>query len=262
MTETSYVSIRFDNQTGIGYLELNRPDKLNAIDLPMANAFLAAVRELVSKPNLRCIVLSGAGRAFAAGGDVACFAPPNNPAEQINALLDPLHAAIIALRQCQAPVITAVKGVAAGAGFSLAIAGDLVLAEENAKFIIAYTGLGATPDCGASWFLPRRVGRARAMEILLSDPVIDAQAAKEWGIVNKVLASENFESLVEECVLRIASGPTQAYGACKALIDSEVSLAQHLEDERSYFIATSQTGDFREGVSAFLAKRKPVFKGR
>jgi 2-(1,2-epoxy-1,2-dihydrophenyl)acetyl-CoA isomerase len=155
-----------------------------------------------------------------------------------------------------------VQGVAAGAGFSLALCGDLVFAEEGTKFAVAYTKLGGTPDCGLTWTLARRIGPARTLEMLLEAATVDAAAAKAMGIVTDVFAADGFDAAVEERVRRLAAGPTQAYAACRVLLANECSLTEQLEKERRAFVAAAGTRDFAEGVSAFLARRAPAFEGR
>lgn len=260
----SLVLSEFDAVSGIGRLTLNRPEVLNALDAATARAFLTAVRELTAKPGLRVIVLSGAGRAFAAGGDVASFTANGieNAPDVIHDLLDALNPAIVALRRHPAPVITAVRGAAAGAGLSLALSGDLVVAEEGARFVIAYDRIGASPDCGLSWFLPRRVGRGVAFQMMLTGRSLTAADALATGLVDRVVSQTEFDAAIDELAALVASGPTRAFGKYKALLDRDVDLAEHLESERAAFIASTATADFAEGVAAFTAKRKPVFSGR
>lgn len=261
MTSDHPVLVSIDHASGIARITFNRPEVLNAVDVATANAFLQAARAVSADPAVRCIILSGQGRAFAAGGDVASFgADPEKSAEIVNALLDPLHPAILALRASPAPVVAAIRGVAAGAGLSLALSADYVVAAKDASFLIAYDKIGASPDCGGVWFLQRRVGRARAFEMMLLGSVLDAATAREYGVVNEV--AEDVEARAGEIAAKIASGPTQAYGAFKALMDTDRSLAGHLEAEREAFIKMTATEDFREGTAAFLGKRKAQFKGR
>lgn len=259
----SLVKTEFDSTTGIGQLVLNRPEVLNALDVPTAQAFLAAVRDLTAQPGLRLIVLTGAGRAFAAGGDVASFVADgiDHAPRVIHALLDALNPAILALRQHPAPVITAVRGAAAGAGLSLALSGDLILAEERARFVVAYDRIGAPPDCGMSWFLPRRVGRGRAFQMMLTGATLTAAEALSAGLIDQTAPADQFDAMVEDLVRRVAAGPTQAYGHYKALMDGALDLAGHLEAERQGFVACTATADFAEGVAAFVEKRAPQFSG-
>lgn len=251
----------FDPATGIGRLTFNRSEVLNAIDVPTAVALHDGVRSLVAEPGLRCIVLAGAGRAFAAGGDIASLAV--EPTRIVNELLDALHPAILALRATSAPVLAVVQGAAAGAGLSLVLGADLVMAGDRARFVIAYDRVGASPDCGGTWFLPRKVGRARAFELMLLGTTLDAEAARDAGIVSVVVPSAELDQRADELARRVAAGPTGAYGRFKRLVDDALAapLAQHLEAERDAFLASSTTADFREGVAAFIAKREPTFKG-
>lgn len=261
MTQDKPVLVSIDRDTGIARITFNRPEVLNAIDVASATAFLEAARMVAADPAVRCILLSGQGRAFVAGGDIVSFgSKPDQAASVVNALLDPLHPAILALRSAPAPVVAAVRGAAAGAGLSLALSADFVVASPDARFVVAYDKIGATPDCGGVWFLQRRVGRARAFEIMLLGSALDAATAREYGIVNEV--AEDVDARANEIAAKIASGPTRAYGAFKALMDTDMPLAQHLEAEREAFIKMTETADFREGVSAFLDKRKPQFRGQ
>lgn len=258
------VETEFDPATGIGRLLLNRPEVLNSLDVPMAQAFLAAVRRLTGEPGLRVILLSGAGRGFCAGGDVAAFVArgQDHAAPVIQDLLDALNPAILALRQHPAPVVCAPHGVVAGAGLSLALSGDMILASEGTKFLIAYERIGAPPDCGLSWFLPRRVGRGQAFRMMLTSAELSGTEALDCGLIDQLLPPEAFTAGVEALLGQIAAGPTRAFGTYKALLDGGMSLANHLEAERDGFVAASRSVDFKEGVAAFTARRKPVFAGR
>jgi 2-(1,2-epoxy-1,2-dihydrophenyl)acetyl-CoA isomerase len=258
------VLLDLDRARGIARIAFNRPAVLNAIDVPTATAFLAATREATASSDVRCIVLSGRGRAFVAGGDVARFADDfAQSGTVVDALLDALHPAILALRSCPAPVVVAVRGVAAGAGLSLVLGADLAVAAEDARFLIAYDRVGAPPDCGGTWFLPRKVGRTKAFQLMLLGEPIDAQAAAALGIVNEVVPDGRLDARIDEIATRIAAGPTRAYGHFKRLIDGALGtpLEEHLERERAAFLSAAKTDDFREGVTAFLAKRKPSFRG-
>lgn len=255
------VTDTFDNATGIARIVFNRPEVLNAIDIATAQAFRDAVLRVTAIQDLRCIAISGAGRAFVAGGDVASFQA--EPEKVVDALLQALHPAVLALRACPAPVLAVVQGAAAGAGLSLALAADYLLAGDKARFVIAYDRIGAPPDCGGTWFLPRKLGRGRAFAMMLLGPVLDASGALAAGIVSEVVPQEELEARADALARKIASGPTSAYGHFKRLVDDAFAtpLSQHLENERAAFLDCAKTADFREGVSAFLAKREPEFKG-
>ncbi|MBR0684374.1 enoyl-CoA hydratase/isomerase family protein [Bradyrhizobium manausense] len=262
MSNANTIISHFDADTGVARIVFNRPSVLNAIDAPMAKSFHRAVRQVTSNRGVRCIVLSGEGRAFLAGGDIAKFAENfEETPSLIHELLDALHPAILALRETPAPVVAAVRGAAAGAGLSLVLAADLVVAADDARFVIAYDKVGASPDGGGTWFLPRKIGRARSFELMLLGRTIDAATARAYGIVNEIVPAADLDGYAAELAERIACGPTRAYGAFKRLVDAELPLAQHLEAERAAFISATQTADFREGVSAFIEKRKPTFTG-
>lgn len=259
------VVTEFDQTTGVAKLILNRPGVLNAVDVELAKDFLKAVRGLAQLEGLRCIVLTGEGRAFMAGGDVLSFGTSGSEyAESINALLDVLHPAILALRALDAPVVAGVRGVAAGAGLSFALMADLVVAEEKAKFLMAYDRIGASPDCGCSWFLPHKVGAGRASELMFLGGTLTAEQARSWGMVTSVVRSESFDSALDEMASIVALGASRAFGAYSRLIDLSYghSLAAHLEAEREAFLDIARTHDFSEGVLAFQSKRKPRFVGR
>lgn len=263
MTDSPLISA-FDEQTGIATLTFNRPDVLNAINVPMAEAFLEAVKALNGKPGLRCIVLSGAGRAFMAGGDVASMAgSPEQVKDVINGLLIPLNEAILLLRNMDAPIIAGVKGAAAGAGLSLALMADIIVADENARFLIAYNGIGAVPDCGGTWFLPQKIGTARATEMMVLGRQLTATEAKDWGLLAEVAPADSFEEVLRAVVNRVANGPTRAFGAFRRLLDQANGnpLAVQLDAEHQAFLKVIQTSDFKEGVSAFIDKRPAAFTG-
>ncbi len=251
-------------ESGIGTIRFNRPDSLNALDVATAEAFAVAAREM-ERARVRCVLLVGAGRSFSAGGDVAAFGrDPASTTAVANALLDALHPALLALRQGDAPVIAAVQGVAAGAGLSIALSADLVIAAEDTRFLLAYDRIGASPDGGSTWFLPRKVGRARAAELMLLGATLSAAEALDWGLINRVVAPEALGEAALAMARQVAAGPTRAYGSFRRLIDAATTspLAAQLEAERAGFIATAATADFREGTSAFLEKRKARFEGK
>ena len=257
--------LQIDTATGVATIRVNRPEVLNAIDVPTAQAIRDAVLPLDGDARVRCIVLCGAGRAFIAGGDLARFADDFDRApEVLDGLLDALHLAILTLRRHRAPVLASVHGAVAGAGLSLMAACDLAVAAQGTRFLVAYDRIGASPDCGGTWFLPRVLGERRAAQFMYLSQGWDAETAERYGLVNEVVAADALAARTQQLAQQIASGPTAAFGAYKRLsrqgLDDD-GLAAHLEQEREAWRAATHTQDFREGVSAFLAKRPARFTG-
>lgn len=264
MSGTEEVRYQFDRDSGIGRVTFNRPKALNAISRNLAEEFLSVVRALKQQEGLRCVVLKGEGRAFMAGGDVAAFAGGPQKAEAaINELLDKLHPAILGLRELEAPIVSGVHGVAAGAGLSLALMADLVVAADDARFLLAYDRLGTVPDCGGTWLLAHKVGHGRASELMMTGRALSANEASNWGIVNAIVPASDFDTELDQIARKLASGPSRAYGAFRRLLEGAASgsLAAQLEAERAAFVAMTRTKDFAEGVAAFLEKRSPTFQG-
>ncbi|MFO7529574.1 MAG: enoyl-CoA hydratase-related protein [Marinobacter sp.] len=259
------VTTGFNTDTGVATLTFNRPEALNAINVPLAEAFLADVHELAEWSGLRCVVLTGAGRAFMAGGDVASMAGgPEQAREVVNALLDSLNPAILMLRDLNAPIVAGVRGFAAGAGLSLALGADLIISDANARFMVAYDGIGTVPDCGGTWFLNRRIGAGRASQLMLLGQTLTAREALDWGLINQVAPEGEFDDALTELARQVAKGPSRAYAAFRRLSDDAfgAALSGHLEAERQAFLKATGTRDFQEGVAAFLAKRPAQFRGQ
>ncbi|MGF2735539.1 enoyl-CoA hydratase/isomerase family protein [Marinobacter sp. DUT-1] len=259
------VTTGFNTDTGVATLTFNRHEALNAINVPLAEAFLAAVRKLAELSGLRCVVLTGEGRAFMAGGDVASMAGgPEQARKVVNALLDALNPAILMLRDLNAPIIAGVRGFAAGAGLSLALGADLIISDAKARFMVAYDGIGTVPDCGGTWFLNRRIGAGRASQLMLLGQTLTAREALDWGLINQVAPEGEFDEALTELACKVANGPSRAYAAFRRLSDDAfgAALSGHLEAERQAFLEAVGTQDFQEGVAAFLAKRPAQFRGR
>lgn len=251
----------FSHADGIATLQFNRPGQLNALDVPTAQALLAAVQEIAADRSVRAVLLKGAGRAFVAGGDLATLQA--NPVQGAQDLLEPLNAAVTLLHGLDAPVIAQVHGAAAGAGLSLMLMCDFVLAAEGTKFNLAYINLGTSCDLGASWALPRLVGLRQALEIALLGEGFDAAEALRLGLINRVLPAAELDAAAHAFAQRIASGPTVAYGQMRRLLRDSLTrdLPAQLQAEAQAFLACAQTSDFREGVAAFFAKRPAQFTG-
>ena len=246
----------------IATLRFNRPESLNAIDVPMANAFLAAVQSIAADPGVRAVVLCGSGRGFMAGGDLATLRA--DPVQGAIDILTPLNAALQLLAQMNAPVIAQVHGAAAGAGLSLVLMADYVIAAEGTRFNLAYINLGTSCDVGASWALPRIVGVRQALEIALLGEAFTAEDALRLGLVNRVVPSAELDSATAALAQRLANGPTLAYGAMKRLMRASMdhTLPEQLAAEKDAFVHCAGTEDFRAGVEAFHLRQSPQFVGR
>jgi 2-(1,2-epoxy-1,2-dihydrophenyl)acetyl-CoA isomerase len=250
---------------GVATIRMNRPERMNAYNREMGEALLAEAAAAAGDPSVRCIVLTGAGKAFSAGGDVEMFASfrGEGPGEFLDLTIF-LHAFIATLRRAPKPVVAAVNGVAAGAGFSMALACDAAVAAASARFTLAYQNIGLSPDGGMTFFLARAVGTQRAMEMTLFQRILTADQAASWGLVQEVFPDAEFGKRVSDLAGRLATGPTLAYARAKELYNRAVSqpLETQLEEERQNIARSAQTADFREGVAAFLGKRPPRFEGR
>jgi 2-(1,2-epoxy-1,2-dihydrophenyl)acetyl-CoA isomerase len=260
MTQTA-APLLLERDASIAHIRFNRPDVLNAADSGLALAFRDACRAIAADPTVRVVVVSGAGRAFMAGGDIAQFR--EQPAAIAESLIDPLHEGLLCLSRLQAPVIASLHGAVAGAGVSIAIGCDLAIAAEGTRFDFAYTRLAASSDLGGSWHLPRLVGLRRALEIALLCDRIDAAQALQWGLVNRVVAADALASETDRWARRLASGAPVALGTLKRLLRDGLGrdLAEQLDAERAAFAHCAATQDFAEAVTAFLARRAPVFAG-
>ena len=256
-----------DYADGVVTITLNRPDVLNALGLSMAESLQNALNELSDYQQLRCVVLRGAGKGFMAGGDLTYFKNilPEVQAgdvDQLTPIFDRVHGIIESLRRLPVPVIAAVHGAVAGFGVSLAAACDLVIANENTKFTLAYIHIGTCPDGGSTYFLPRIVGFKKATELALFGDVFDAQQGAAMGLVNKVTSDEDFQPAIDSWVSRITAGPQYAFRQTKFLLNQSLdnSFYDQVKLEGETFISCAQTSDFSEGITAFLEKRKAVFK--
>lgn len=262
-------TVRVEHQDNVAMLTLSRPERLNAFDEMTIATLAAAVGTLSSDPSVRAIVLTGDGRAFCAGLDVVYAAreisTQSTPLDGLmRRVINHLHTTISELRRAPKPVLTVVNGVAAGAGVGLALAGDLVVASEGASFSLAYSRMGLAPDGGATWVLPRLVGEKRALALLMTSEVLTAVQAKNIGLVTHVFPDDELQAEARRLARDLAAGPTQALALCKSLILDSLreGLETQMEAERRAIMATFRSGDFMEGISAFLARQPPNFKGK
>jgi 2-(1,2-epoxy-1,2-dihydrophenyl)acetyl-CoA isomerase len=260
-----YDHLLVERRHQVATITLNRPDAYNALTLALGRELFHAVLDVDDDADVRCIVITGRGKAFCAGGDVKEFAD-NLPriGVLVKELTTYMHGAISRLCRSEKPVVMAVNGVAAGGGFSLALSGDIVLAAESARFTMAYTKIGATPDGSSSYFLPRLVGFRRAMELYLTNRALSAREALDWGLVTRVVADAELPAAGDALARELAAGPTKAFGGAKRLFHQATaeSLETQMELEAQAIAASGRTEDFRAGVTAFAAKRSPTFQGR
>lgn len=261
---TDYSSLLFEVQDNVATITLNRPEAANALNEALGRDLLHAVIRCDEDPRIRAVVVTGAGRFFCAGGDLKGFADAGeHRAYALMELTTYFHGAISRMARMDAPVIAAVNGAAAGAGMSFACACDLVLAAEPARFTMAYTRAGLTPDGSSTYFLPRLVGQKRALELTLTNRSLTAQEALEWGIVTRVTPDGEVLAEAQKLAAQLAAGPTRSFGMSKRLITMSFneSLETQMELETQAIASASRTADGREGIDAFIAKRAPVFKG-
>lgn len=260
----AYGNLLFEIADGVATITLNRPDAANAIDLALARELMDVSIQCDENPAVRAVLLTGSGKLFCAGGDLRSFAEKGDalPAA-LKELTAYLHAASSRFARMSPPMVVAVNGAAAGAGFSLAVAGDLVLAAESAKFSMAYTAAGLSPDGSSSWYLPRLVGTRRAQELMFTNRRLSAAEALDWGLVTRVVADAELAAEARQLAQQLAQGPTRAFGVVKSLLLSShgESLETQMEHEARGIAAMGGTPDGREGIRAFLEKRPPKFTG-
>jgi len=247
---------------GIARLRFNRPQQLNAIDVAMAEAFAAACRDIAADASVRVVVLSGEGRGFGAGGDLAAF--QTDPGAAALAIIGPMHEGVKLLTALDAPVIASLHGVVAGGSMSLALACDLAIAADDTTFNLAYVNVAASCDLSGSYSLPRIVGLRNAMQIALLGETLGAEEALRLGLVNRVVPADQLAAETDRLAERLAHGPTRALGRMKKLMRASLDnpLAAQLDLEAEAFHASTQTRDFGEALDAFFGKRTPRFEGR
>ncbi len=257
----THSTITVTDEGAVRIIALNRPEVMNAINAAMRLELTAALK--AAGAEARCVVLTGVGRAFCSGQDLA-DAPTDGALDFEAALRDEYEPMLAAITDCPVPTIAAVNGAAAGAGANLALAADVVIACESASFIQAFTRIGLMPDAGGTFWLPRQVGMARAMGAMLFADKIPARQAADWGMIWEAVEDAGFDSHWRDRAAHLASGPTVAYRALKTALRTGWSrdLGEQLAHEAAGQGACGQSADFREGVAAFLEKRRPIFTGR
>lgn len=262
----AFETILFSIADGAARLTLNRPDRLNSFTVQMHGELQAALDEIEADKSVRTLLITGAGRGFCAGQDLSDRAvTPGGEAPDLGESVEKRYNPLIRrLTSLPMPVVCAVNGVAAGAGASLAFACDIVLAAKSAKFIMSFANIGLVPDSGSSWVLARLVGQARALGLALTGDPVTAEVAADWGLIWKCVDDEKLAEDTDALVTKFASAPTRGLAETKKLIRTAFTrpLDEQLDLERDRMRELGRSEDYREGVDAFLNKRKPSFKGR
>ncbi len=247
----------------VGTIVLNRPQALNYLDEEMGLQIDRALQEFAQEEGIRCVVMTGTGRAFSAGGDIK-FMQKDHGVHEFVQRMEVVTRYIRSMIDLPKPIIASVNGLAVGAGCNMALAADLIIASADAKFGQVFSRIGLIPDCGGSYLLPRRVGITKAKELIFTGRIIDAEEAERIGMVNRVVPSESLQEETKKIALEIAAGPTLALGIAKRILNQsfETDLETILRLENSNQSLLRKADDHREGVQAFFEKRKPEFKGR
>ena len=259
-----FSTVTLDIDDGLARLTLNRPEAANTMNMAMGEDLMNAGILLSETQGIRAVLLTGSGKMFCAGGDLKAFSTQGEDLGIfVKRLTSCLHVGMSHLARMSAPLVVAVNGVTAGAGISLCAIGDIVLAAESATFTLAYTAAGLVPDGGSTWLLPRLIGTRRSQELMLLNRRLSAEEAENWGLVTRVIADEVLEAEAEKLAHKLAHGPTQAFGRVKQLLASsfETGFETQMEYESAAMTSVATGRDGREGVSAFLEKRRPDYNG-
>ena len=260
-----YQTLKFEQRDGVAHLELHRPDAANGINLQLAEELLHATTRLADDAAVRAVLITGAGARFCGGGDVKHFATEGEGlGHYLREVTVPLHGAMSQLVRLDVPVVVGAHGSAAGAGFGIVCAADLVVAAESTKFVLAYTGIGLTPDCSSSWFLPRLVGVRRALELTITNRGAERRPRRRSGGSSpEVVPDDELLGRATALAEQLAAGPTRGYGGTKRLVHGslEHSLDQHLALETEEIVSAAGTVDAAEGLAAFVDKRPADFRG-
>ncbi|MDP1585193.1 MAG: enoyl-CoA hydratase-related protein [Bradyrhizobium sp.] len=258
-------TVLLDFTAGVATLRLNRPDHGNAIDTDMADDLAEAATQVAERPDVRAVLIAANGPNFTVGGDLGLFAGTGREQlpNRLRRMIDSYHLAIERLTSIDAPVVAAVRGGAGGGGLGLLYAADMVVAADDARFALGYGALGLTADGGNTWFLPRMVGMRRAQELFLLNRRLTAQEALAFGLVSRLAPGDAVETEAAALAATLAAGPTRAFGAVRRMLRQsfETGLSDQLEAEKDSIVAASRSDDAKEGIAAFVAKRRPQFRG-
>jgi 2-(1,2-epoxy-1,2-dihydrophenyl)acetyl-CoA isomerase len=258
-------TVHYEVRDGVAYLTISRPDAANSLDGEMARDLMEASLLVSENPLVRAVLLTGKGKVFCAGGDLNLFAANTEKLSYlVKEITTFLHAAVSRFTRMAPPIVAAVNGAAAGAGMSLACACDFVVAAESAKFTMAYTKIGLTPDGSSTYFLPRLIGLKRALELSLTNRTLSAQEALQWGLVSRVVPDSELLPASEALAKQLAAGPTLAFKETKRLLhlSGTESLETQMEQETIGIAGIVKTADAKEGIASFLEKRAAKFQGK
>ena len=258
-----FETIEFETKNRVGIITLNRPDAANGLNAKMASELAHIATQCKANPDIRAVILTANVRFFCAGGDIKEKASHgDNIGVEIKSLADDLHVAISTFSRMNAPLIVAVNGMAAGAGFSLAVSGDLVIASRGSGFMMAYTNAGLSPDGSSSYFLPRIIGLRRTQELMLTNRKLSAEEAVDWGLINRVVEADKLMDEAIKIASKLALGALKSHAAIKKLLlqTYDNSLEDQMELEGKTISDCAVSPDGREGIAAFTQKRKPEFQ--
>jgi len=261
----NYETIQFEVKDRTAYLTLNRPESANGLTMTSGKELMDAAIRCDEDPQIRSVLLTGRGRFFSAGGDLKYFSELDDGlAKALKEMTVYCHSAASRLTRMDKPLVTAINGAAAGMGMGFALCGDMIIAAESASFTAAYTAAALAPDGGMTYLLPRYVGLLRAKELIMTNRRLSAKEALEWGLVSRVVPDAELMNEAEKLVGSLASGPTLSYGSVKRLLTAAFSqtFETQMEFEARAIAEMSKTADAREGVGAFLERRKPLFTGK
>jgi 2-(1,2-epoxy-1,2-dihydrophenyl)acetyl-CoA isomerase len=258
----SFETVTLNITDACATITLNRPERLNSFDMKLGEELHEVMQKVSFDDNIKLVILTGLGKGFCAGGDVKEMHKSEDKSQFLRDLTKSIHRCVLAMRSMEKPVIAAVNGAAFGAGFSLMLACDIIIADKKAKFGTAFIGIGLAPGCGTQLFT-KLVGYQKACEYILTSKVFSAVEAEQLGIVNKIVDEDELDDEIKKYVDKFQHLPSIAVGKAKMLINKSLdnTMEQHLELESKTASYTAGTNDFTEGVTAFVEKRKPRFKG-